>query len=417
MRILILGINYAPEIISTAVYTTGLAEHLAQGGHDVEVITALPYYPAWRVFDGWRGLRWRDETPKPRLRVTHCPLYVPAVPSGARRILHHASFALSALPVALWSALRRPPDLVFVVAPSMLSAPVGCMAAWVGRAKCWLHIQDFEVEAAFATGLLQEHSRAGRFARSFEAWVLRRFDRISSISGPMVAKLSAKGVPVRNTTQIRNWANLSRVKPQSTPSPLRAELGITTPHVALYSGNLANKQGLEILPEMARQMAHRTDLTFVICGDGPMKARLIDAAAGLPNIRFFPLQPIEKLNDLMGMADVHLLPQIAGAADLVLPSKLTNILASGRPVLATAEPGTALWTEVKGAGVLTPPGDFTAASQALESLLDDAELRTTLGAEARRRALERWDMSAILQTLETEILALLHENLAAEEIR
>ena len=417
MRILILGINYAPEMISTAVYTTGLAEYLAKEGHEVEVVTALPYYPAWRVMDGWRGLRWRRNPAKPGLRVTHCPLYVPTTPTGPRRVLHHLSFALAALPVALWSALRRPPDLVFVVAPSLISAPVGCLAAWVGRAKSWLHVQDFEVEAAFATGLLRENSRVGKLALAFEACVLRRFDRVSSISGPMVAKLAAKGVSARHTTEVRNWANLCRIRPLTAPSPLRSELGITTPFVALYSGNLANKQGLEILPAMARQLAHRDDLTFVVCGDGPMRSRLEDEAAGLANIRFLPLQPLEKLNDLMGMADVHLLPQIAGAADLVLPSKLTNILASGRPVLATAESGTALGDEVKGAGLLTAPGDAVAASRSLETLLDDTALRTTLGIEARRRAVERWDMSAILQSLQDEFRTLAQEHLVGEEIR
>ena len=417
MRILILGINYAPELISSAVYTTGLAERMAQEGHEVEVVSALPYFPAWRVFEGWRGIRWRRETPLPRLRVTHCPLYVPSTPSGARRILHHASFALSAFPVAVWSALRRPPDLVFVVAPSMVSAPVGALAAWISGAKSWLHIQDFEVEAAFATGLLPEKSQIGRLAVAFEAWVLRRFDRISSISGPMVAKLQSKGVPARNTYELRNWDNLGRIKPLATPSPLRRELGIVTPFVALYSGNLANKQGLEILPEMARLLSHRDDLTFVICGDGPLRAQLMEASANLPNMRFFPLQPIEKLNDLMGLADIHLLPQIAGAADLMLPSKLTNILASGRPVLATAEPDTSLWAEVTGAGLLTTPGDSVAAEAGLETLLNDAELRSALGAEARRRALERWDMVAILERLQREFIDMRQENLAGEEIR
>ena len=409
MRLLIFSINHAPEIISTAVYSTGLAAQLAKDGHEVEVITALPYFPAWRVFEGWRGLRWRREAPAPRLAVTHCPLYVPATPTGARRILHHASFALAALPVALAAVLLRRPDLVFVVAPSMVSAPVGWLAAKLSGAKSWLHIQDFEVEAAFATGLLRPASLAGRLARRFEGWVLDRFDAVSSISAPMVARLHQKGVAAGKTHELRNWADLHRVTPRETPSPLRAELGITTPFVALYAGNLANKQGLEILPEMARHLRHRTDLTFVICGDGPMRAALMDRAEGLGNIRFFPLQPLDRLGDLMTMADVHILPQIAGAADLMLPSKLTNMLASGRPVLATAAPETALWAEVAGAGVLTPPGDSLAAALALVGLLDDPAQRAALGAAGRLRALHRWDMEAILHRLQDDFRALTHK--------
>ena len=394
MRILILGINYAPEMIGTGPLSTGLAEGLARQGADVHVITAKPYYPAWRIFDGWRRPFWRRRTEN-GVKVVHCPLYVPRNPTGSRRILHHASFALAALPVALGKVLTFRPDVVIVVAPSMIASPVGWLAARLSGAKAWMHIQDFEVEAAFATGLLPESSWIGRRARAFEAWILRRFDRVSSISVPMVAKLCEKGVPDAHVYELRNWANLKAVRPVEGISPMKAELGITTRHVVLYSGNLANKQGLEIIPQMARHLAHRDDLTFVVCGDGPMRDTLVEMAEGLQNTRFLPLQPYERLSDLLGMADVHLLPQIAGAADLVLPSKLTNMLASGRPVLATADPNTALGKEVMGAGVIVPPEDSAAAAAALEQLLDSPETHTSYGHEARQRALERWDIVSI----------------------
>ena len=102
------------------------------------------------------------------------------------------------------------------------------------------------------------------------------------------------------------------------------------------------------------------------------------------------------------MADVHLLPQIAGAEDLVLPSKLTNMLASGRPVLATTAPETALGQEVEGAGVLVPAGDPAAMAKALDDLLADPERRAQMGQLARERALDRWDMQAILSRLKAE---------------
>ena len=394
MRLLVLGITYAPEMIGIAVYTTGLAEAMAEHGHDVSVVTAVPSYPGWKVFDGVRKRGYRSKGNGPR--VVHCPLYVPRVPSGARRILHYASFALCAAPVTLYYALRYRSDMVFVAAPALLSAPVGWLVARLTGAKCWLHVQDFEVEAAFATGLLPQQGLAGRLARRFERWILRRFDRVSSISRPMLDKLRDKGVALERIFELRNWADLTRIAPGGDPAAMRAELGIATPHVALYSGNLANKQGLEILPEIARRLAHRRDLTIAVCGNGPLEDRLRQCAEGLENIRFFPLQPKDKLNALLGMADVHLLPQIAGAADLVLPSKLTNMLASGRPVIATAEAGTALAEEVEGCGRIVPPGDAAAAAAALEHLLDTPALRQSLGRHARARAVEHLDGDRIL---------------------
>lgn len=404
MKILIIGINYAPEIISTAVYSTGLSEFLARQGHQVKVVTAHPYYPEWKIPTSWPKYRYVGEKSDAEVAITHCPLYVPQNPTGTKRILHHLSFAISALPIALWSALRNRPDLVFVVAPSLVAAPVGVLAAKLSGAKTWLHIQDFEVEAGFATGLIREQSKLGAAARAFETWILKKFDRISSISKPMISKLYAKGISRDQVYEFRNWANLSRISPMEIASPLKAELGIKTKHVVLYSGNIANKQGLEIIPEIARNLSDREDVCFAVCGDGPMKEKLIKLCADIEPVRFFPLQPIERLNDLLGMADIHLLPQIEGAADLVLPSKLTNMLASGRPIIATTPQNTALSDEVEGCGIVTPPGDAIAAAKAITRLLDDPEERSKLGKNARDRALRNWDGKSILGRLEEQFL-------------
>lgn len=405
MKILLIGINYAPEMISTAVYTTGLADYFAQKGHNISVVCAQPYYPQWKIAMGWPRFWYKSLTSPLDVQITHCPLYVPKIPTGKKRILHHISFALTAMPIALWKAWRIRPDIVFVVAPSMLSGPVGLAAAKLGRAKSWLHIQDFEVEAAFATGLLTQNSFLGRLAHRFEKWVLGRFDRVSTISKPMMEKLYQKNVPIHRVYELRNWANLSKISPLTAPFVMKTELGIGPRFVVLYSGNLANKQGLEIIPEIAKNLTHRPDIMIVVCGDGPMKELLIQSSIGKENILFVPLQPLDRLNELLGMADIHFLPQIAEAADLVLPSKLTNMLASGRPTVATAWPKTALAQEIDTCGIIVPPNDATAAAAAIIALIDDPKKRAEMGRNARARALDVWDGNAILNRLEQEFYA------------
>lgn len=407
LNILIIGINFAPEMISTGVYTTGMAQFLARRGHKVGVVSAHPYYPEWRVREGWPRLRYVRpalDQAHPSLSVTHCPLYVPRRPTGLRRILHHASFAVTSLPAALAYALSRArPDVVIVVAPSLLSALTGLIAARVSGAKTWLHIQDFEVEAALATGLLKQGGRLGRLALAFERFVLKRFNRVSTISAAMLAKLPQKGVPADRVRELRNWADLDLISPGPADAEMRVMLGITTPHVVLYSGNLANKQGLEILPEVARALAYRDDITMLICGAGPMRNPLHQACKELPNVRFAPLQPKEHLSALLRAADLHLLPQIAGAADLVLPSKLKNMLASGRPIVVTANPNTALAVEVGNAGIVTPPGDAMAFAQAICELVDDPVRRLVMGQCGQECAQTRWNSSTILAEFEGQL--------------
>jgi len=395
----IVGLNYAPEEIGIGPFTAGMAQGLARHGFAVSVVAGKPYYPQWRTWQAYRG-GW-TRTVEAGVTVTRCPHYVPARPSGLRRIAHLASFALSALGPALRQSLGKRsarPDVVICVAPALLSVPVAWIAARLAGAKLWLHIQDFEVEAAFATGLVGEGGLLARIARGVENRVLRLADQVSTISPQMCAKLLEKGIPAARVAEVRNWANAPQPDPAGGEA-YRREWQLGSRRIALYSGNIANKQGIEIVVEAARSLADRDDLHFIVCGEGPNRARLQDLAAGLDNISFHDLQPAGRVGELLALADVHLLPQIAGAADLVLPSKLANMLFSGRPVVATALPGTGLHAEVEGCGIATPPGDAPAFAAAIAALVGDPARAAALGAQARQRGLDRWAQEAVIARL------------------
>lgn len=382
MKILLYGINFAPEPTGIGKYSGEMAAWLATAGNEVRVIAAPPYYPAWQIgegYSGWRGAveRWQG------VRVWRAPLWVPARPSGLKRIVHLLSFALTSLP-ALACQLAWKPDVIMVVAPALSCAPAGWLAARLCGAKAWLHIQDFEVDAAFQMGLLKGRL-AEKVVGACERWLLRRFDRVSTISGRMMELLRAKRVAPERSVLFRNWVDVSAIVPMHRASAYRAELGIPEGAVvALYSGSMAGKQGLDLLPAAARALRERMpNLYFVLCGDGVFKPSIERDCAGLENVRLLPLQPSARLGELLGMADIHLLPQHAQAADLVMPSKLTGMLSSGRPVITTAHPGTELAAVVAGCGVVVPPNDLPAFCDALEHLAKSADTRAELGAAAR----------------------------------
>lgn len=411
MKILVLGINYAPEAIGIAVYSAGLCEALAQRGHDVRVVTAQPYYPDWKVPEAYSGLRWR-RTRENGVSVMRVPIYVPSKPTGKARILHHISFALSAFVPMLRDALSFRPDLVLCVAPSLISAPLARVAARVAGAQSWLHIQDFEVGAAFGTGLLPSEGRIARAAIAFERATIGGFDRLSSISQEMCRRLTEMGIGSDRIHEFRNWSD-ERIQPATGESPYRAQWGLGERRVALYSGNIGRKQGIEIIVEAARLLNDRPDIGFVICGQGPYRAELEARAEGLGNIQFHDLQPIDRLDDLLGLASVHLLPQSADAADQVLPSKLVNMLASGRPVIATAHPDTGLAREMQGCGLLVPPGDGAAFADAIRRLVDEPALHAACAATARQRAEQVWSKRQIIGRCEQWLMAPLASSLPA----
>ncbi|WP_336961746.1 WcaI family glycosyltransferase [Sphingobium aquiterrae] len=406
MKLLVIGINYAPEPVGIGPFTARMAEHFLESGAEVKVVTAPPSYPEWMIANGVAN-RWHTEN-RNGVSLTRCPIYVPANPTGARRLLHLASFTLSGAFPALASALRRRPDVVMCIAPSLMALPLAWLAARLSGARLWVHIQDFEVEAAVATGLLSERGLTARIAAWVERRLLRRADIASTISAAMCRRLKTKGVDEARIVEFRNWAEIDAIAPLARPSRYRQDWSVAPPHVALYSGNIANKQGIEIIVEAAALLRHRNDLQFIVCGNGSNRASLEEAAvqAGCRNILFQDLQPRNALNELLGLATLHLLPQIAGAADLVLPSKLANMLASGRPVVATADSGTGLADEVTGCGLVVPPGDARALADAIEHLLDDDAARQAFGIAARQRAQERWGERMILDRMRRQVAAL-----------
>lgn len=398
MKILLYGINFAPELTGIGKYTGEMAAWLVKAGHEVRVVTAPPYYPEWRVAEGYESRRYAHEMWE-GARVWRAPLWVPERPSGLKRLLHLASFAVSSLPVMVRQLMWRP-DVVWVVEPPLACAPAALCIARLARARAWLHIQDYEVDAAFALGILK-NKLAKRLVTGFERWLMRRFDQVSTISDSMMKHALVKGVDSDRLVHCPNWIDLGHIFPLVEPSSYRTELNIPASSiVALYSGNMGNKQGLEILAEAAKLLSCESDITFVFCGNGAGRKDLEEQTKGLPNVRFLDLQPKERLNDLLGLADIHLLPQRADAADLVMPSKLTGMLASGRAVVATAHAETELGRVVSKCSVITAPGDAEAFANAVRALAHDSARRHALGKAAREYAEMKLNISHILQDFE-----------------
>ncbi len=401
MKILIHGINYSPELTGIGKYSGEMAEWLAARGHEVRVVTAPPYYPEWRVGAGYSGWKYQQEgrrSTQGGLSVWRCPLWVPARPSGVKRLLHLASFALSSLPVMLRQVFWKP-DVVFVIEPPLMCSPAALLVARMSGARAWLHVQDFEVDAAFDLGILPPGVLRSWVLR-IESALMRKFDRVSTISRNMLARLADKGVERERCVLFPNWVATEAIYPLPVPGVMRGELGIEADKiVALYSGNMGEKQGLEVVLDAARLLTS-SHIQFVLCGDGAARQRLMHAHQDLGNVIWIPLQPLERLNDLLGMADIHLLPQRADAADLVMPSKLTGMLASGRPVVTTAHPDTQVAEVVRECGVVTKPGDADALAQAVLLLAHDELMRAKLGERARAYALAHLERDVVLTGFE-----------------
>lgn len=394
MKILVYGINYSPELTGIGKYTGEMVEWMARQGHEVRVITAPPYYPQWQVGENYSAWRYRKE--QGAATVWRCPLYVPKQPSTLKRLIHLGSFAVSSF-FPLLAQRNWKPDRIIGVVPTLFCTPGMRLLAKLSGAKTLLHIQDYEVDAMLGLGMAGKGKggKIARLATRFERSGLHNVDNVSTISRSMMNKAREKGVPQERVIFFPNWSEVSRFRDvtQEEAATLRQQLGLPADKkIILYSGNIGEKQGLETAIEAAERLKDKP-WEFVIVGQGGGKTRLEKMAAerGLSNVRFFPLQSYDALPALLKMADCHLVIQKRGAADAVLPSKLTNILAVGGNAVITAENETELGQlclNYPGIAVCVEPESTPALAQGIEACLELPKFNT-VAREYAERTLEK----------------------------
>lgn len=401
-KILIHAINYAPERIGCAKYTSELSRFLQKRGHRVEVIAAPPHYPEWVIETPYKGFVYKTEIID-EIAVTRCLMVLGNKGTGLWRLLGPLIFALIAAPMVIWRALRLRPDIVVSVEPALFCAPAVLLVARLFGARSFLHVQDLEVDAAFQLGFLK-NERLKRFVMSVERGLLMRFDKIVTISEKMRLALIQKGVSADKVVVIRNWIDLDSIKPVASRSGngFRDQLGCSEQDfIVLYAGAIGAKQALNVVLDAARRLSANKNIVFIIAGEGPMKKALQRDYADLTNVSYLPLQDEARLGDLLSIADIHILPQEKLAADLVMPSKLGGMLASGRPVIVTTERGSELANLLEEIALIVPPGD----SEALANEIIQAKGKDfSLNVERGLRLSKCWNSRDVLLTFEKHLL-------------
>ena len=250
MKILIQGLNFSPELTGIGRYTGEMATWLADRGHIVRVVTAPPYYPSWRIDKEYSSWSYKKEIVD-GVAVFRCPLWIPNKVNGLNRVIHLSSFAITSFPILLTQYFWRP-HVVLNIAPAFFSSILSLVGSILFEAKSWLHVQDFELDAAFGLGILKMH-KFRQACTSAERLILKRFDGLSTISHQMVKNFCHKGINESRIVLFPNWVDTKAIYPLNGSNSMRKELGISNDTiVALYSGNMGQNRGLKYwrrLPE------------------------------------------------------------------------------------------------------------------------------------------------------------------------
>ena len=380
-RILILGINSHPELTGIGRYTGEMVDWMIDQGYEITMVTAFPYYPHWTVQAPYGGNFYKKEVLKQgKLTVYRCPLYVPSEPTGLKRLLHEASFFLSAFFAVFYLLFKKTHDVTISIAPPFHLGLLALFYRVFKKTKIIYHIQDLQIAAAKELGILKAEWIFTLLFR-IEKFILSHVDVVSTISEGMKKRIKLDGD--KEVVLFPNWVDTNNYYPVKERNLLKPKWGFTPEDkLVLYSGSIGKKQGLESLINIAAECSIHEHIKFIICGTGPFKNELIRMANDLKltNVYFLPLQENDVFNDFLNIADVHLVIQKGDASDLVMPSKLTTILSVGGLALVTAKPLTSLYetvTNYRRGVVIMPEDDVLLKETILQCCSGDYSLERT----------------------------------------
>ncbi|MFM8811813.1 MAG: glycosyltransferase family 4 protein [Actinomycetota bacterium] len=384
MKLVVVCPHFAPDIAPTGTVMTRIVTELADRGHQLHVITALPWYREHAIEDGWGSKLWRTETTSWGSITRVHPFPGKSKSNLLRRALGFVAFsALVAWRGLFAGGFLSRLDGVIAMSPPLTLGLTGRLITAVRGGRLMFNIQDVFPDAAITTGAIR-HPLIISLASRLERWSYRASDSVVVLSDDLADNVRAKvSKSRRNRVRvIPNFVDTESLSPRSRSTAYRTELGIGDQVVVMYAGNVGYSQSLDMVVEVARAMP---SVVFVINGDGSARESLESSARGLANVKFADYQPIERLSEVLATGDIHLVPLRAGLARVSVPSKTYSIMAASRPVVAAIDPDTEIprLLERASAGLSVAPDDADALRVAIAQLVDSPAVRETCGRNGR----------------------------------
>jgi colanic acid biosynthesis glycosyl transferase WcaI len=363
---------------------TRIVSELAARGHELHVVTSLPWYRNHAIEPGWGGRLWRTEKTEWGSIIRVHPFPGKSKSNLLRRALGFIAFSYA---VGIRSVhadgLPFKVDGVLAMSPPLTLGLTGWFTKIIRRAPLVFNIQDVFPDAAIQTGAIS-NKKIIAAAKWLERMSYQRSDAVVLLSQDLRANIANKIDKKfhQRLHVIPNFVDTHAITPQGRMTAYRSELGIGDQLVVMYAGNVGFSQSLNLVVDAAAKFP---DIAFVFNGDGAARKKLEQDCARLTNVYFGDYQPIERLSEVLATGDIHVVPLRAGLASVSVPSKSYSILAAGRPMLAAIDPGTEIPNMLRqsGAGVAVEPDNSTAFIEALSQLVSRREQLHEMGSRGR----------------------------------
>jgi colanic acid biosynthesis glycosyl transferase WcaI len=398
-KVTIIGINYYPEDSAIGLYTTQKAEYLVEKGFDVTVITGFPYYPQWKIWEDYKSKPYLFKETVNGVKIFRSKQYVPGNPTFSKRIIHLLSFTFGNF-MNLFGIAR--PDIVISIIPFTTSALLGWFLKIRYKSKLWIHIQDFEFDAAIDSGLLKgNRKKIFNGLMWIEKKVLSKADVVSTISYGMIEKLKQK-TNVKSY-YLTNWIDVSlfdKIENKVHPYLKSNKFKI------LYSGNIGSKQDWDFFLKFIDEIKGFSNIEAILVGEGAEKEKVIANLQSYSFVKYYNLVPYEELPLLLSSADLHVLFQKTDVIDTVMPSKLLGMMASGKPSIVTgnlkSEVAT-IFTESQ-CGYYFDGNSIKEITEHVNMLINNKILREELGFNAKSFVTNKFSQKEVLDKFKKELV-------------
>jgi colanic acid biosynthesis glycosyl transferase WcaI len=396
LRILLLIVQFPPDVNSTGLLMGQVCEELVARGHQVSVLTTFPHYAQFRVWDEYRGKLVEHDRYR-GMDVTR--VFVCAAGSKQRmtnRFLSYLSFNALATTAGLLS--RKHYDVILATNGSFISGISAWLMSKARGIPFVYNVQDLYPETPIRTGKVR-HPVAIWGLRGMELFMYRRASHLSVITPSFQEHAKAMGIAADRVSVIPNFVDTSFIRPLSRQNPFSERNGLADKFVVTHAGNVGYVYDLDTMLDAAVMLSAYEDIVFLIVGDGVSKARLEQRARELRlrNVRFLPFQPHADLPWLRATSDVQVSLYRRGSSRHSMPSKVYEIMASGRPLLVSADARSDVWNLVEetGCGLCVEPQDAEKLALAVLRLYNDRDLCTRIGELGRREVERRYSREVV----------------------
>ncbi|HWW60987.1 MAG TPA: glycosyltransferase family 4 protein [Thermoanaerobaculia bacterium] len=381
MNIAVYSHYFVPEIGAPSARIHDLAREWMRAGHRVQVATCFPNHPTGRLYPGYRSAIHQCETID-GIEVHRHWSYITPNKGFLKKTVGHVSFMLSS-----WLSARRVKgaDVIIGTSPTFFAAIAAeRIAAWRKRPFV-MEVRDLWPAVFVDLGVLKNKLLIRALER-MELWLYKRAARVVTVTESFREDLIRRGVPAEKVKTIRNGANLEQWDASRDDGGLRKRLGLESKFVALYIGAHGISQALSAILDAAKQLRDAQDIEFVFVGEGAEKDMLVRRARdeGLTNVRFLDPVGKDEVRQFYAMADACLVPlRDIPLFDTFIPSKMFEMMAMARPVVASVRGEAAAILAESGGAIVVPPEDSAAIAHALREIARDRKAAEAMGARGR----------------------------------